>query len=169
MKKLKVMDAKNYDDAIGEIYRVAVRAIVCVNGKLLLIQSKRGEIKLPGGGQEPGETDIDTLIRETLEETGYHVIPSSIREYGEVEEKRRSSEGMLWHQINRYYFCDVEEEKDHCNYTEKEISKGFQQVWYSLEDTLSMMEVVLKKEAKEVWSQREYVVLKMIQEEGLVL
>lgn len=169
MKKLKVMDAKNYDDAIGEIYRVAVRAIVCVNGKLLLIQSKRGEIKLPGGGQEPGETDIDTLIRETLEETGYHVIPSSIREYGEVEEKRRSSEGMLWHQINRYYFCDVEEEQDHCNYTEKEKSKGFQQVWYSLEDILSMMEVVLKKEAKEVWSQREYVVLKMIQDEGLVL
>lgn len=163
------MDAKNYDDAIGEIYRVAVRAIVCVNGKLLLIQSKRGEIKLPGGGQEPGETDIDTLIRETLEETGYHVIPSSIREYGEVEEKRRSSEGMLWHQMNRYYFCDVEEEQDHCNYTEKEISKGFQQVWYSLEDTLSMMEDVLKKEAKEVWSQREYVVLKMIQDEGLVL
>lgn len=168
MKKLKVMDAKNYDDAIGEIYRVAVRAIVCVNGKLLLIQSKRGEIKLPGGGQESGETDIDTLIRETLEETGYHVIPSSIREYGEVEEKRRSSEGMLWHQMNRYYFCDVEEEQDHCNYTEKEKSKGFQQVWYSLEDTLSMMEVVLKKEAKEVWSQREYVVLKMIQDEGLI-
>ena len=86
-----------------------------------------------------------------------------------MEEKRRSSEGMLWHQINRYYFCDVEEEQDHCNYTEKEISKGFQQVWYSLEDTLSMMEVVLKKEAKELWSQREYVVLKMIQDEGLVL
>lgn len=168
MKKLKVMDAKNYDDAIGEIYRVAVRAIVCVNGKLLLIQSKRGEIKLPGGGQESGETDIDTLIRETLEETGYHVIPSSIREYGEVEEKRRSSEGMLWHQMNRYYFCDVEEEQDHCNYTENEKNKGFQQVWYSLEDTLSMMKDVLKKEAKEAWSQREYVVLKMIQDEGLI-
>lgn len=168
MKKLKVMDAKNYDDAIGEICRVAVRAVVSVNGKLLLIQSKRGEIKLPDGGQEPGENDIDTLIRETLEETGYHVIAESIREYGEIEEKRLSSEGMIWHQINRYYFCDVEEEQEHCNYTENEKSKGFQQVWYTPQEALRMMEDVLKKEKKEVWSQREYVVLRMMQDEGLL-
>lgn len=168
MKTLKVMDAKNYDDTIGEIYRVAVRAIISVNGKLLLIQSKYGEIKLPGGGQEPGEKDIDTLIRETLEETGYHVIPESIREYGEVEEKRRSSEGMLWHQINRYYFCSVEEQQDACNYSENEMKKGFHQVWYTPQEALGIMEDILKKENKEVWSQREYVVLKMMQDEGLL-
>ena len=169
MRNLKVMDAKNYDDVSGEIYRVAVRAIVCVNGKLLLIQSKDDEIKLPGGGQEAGESDIDTLIRETLEETGYHVIPASIREYGEVEEKRRSSEGMLWHQINRYYFCNVEELQDACNYSENEMKKGFRQVWYTPQEALDIMEEVLRREEKEPWNQREYVVLKMMQDEGVLL
>lgn len=163
------MDAKNYDDVTGEIYRVAVRAVVVKNGNVLFIQSKDDEIKLPGGGQEIGENDIDTLIRETLEETGYHVILSSIREYGEVEEKRRSSEGMLWHQINRYYFCNVEELQDACNYTENEIKKGFHQVWYTPQEALDIMGEVMRKEEKEPWSQREYVVLKMMLDDGLLL
>lgn len=168
MRKLKIMDAKNYDDVTGEIYRVAVRAVVVKDGNVLFIQSKYGEIKLPGGGQENDESDIETLIRETLEETGYHIIPASIQEYGEVEEKRRSSEGMLWHQINRYYFCAVEEQQDSCNYTENEMKKGFHQVWYTPQDALHKMEEVLKKAAKEPWNQREYVVLKMMQDEGMV-
>ena len=165
MKKLLVMDAKNYDPTMEEILRVAVRAITFVDGKLLMINSDFGELKFPGGGQENGESDEETLIRETLEETGYHVIPKSIRAFGEVEEKRLSvHEPMIWHQINRYYFCDVEKTHEECHYTENEKKYGFHQVLYSLEDAIRINEETLRKEGFHAWNQREYNVLRLIKE-----
>ena len=113
MEQLLVLDAHNYDEDLPEIYRVAVRGIIFKKGQLLLIQSNFEELKFPGGGQEKGESDIDTLVREVLEETGYHVIRESVKEFGEVVEKRLSvHEPMIWHQINRYYFCDIEDTQD---------------------------------------------------------
>lgn len=165
MKKILVMDAKNYDSALPEIYRVAVRGIIFVNGKLLLIRSKYGEVKFPGGGQEVGESDTDTLIRETLEETGYHVIPDSIREFGEVEEKRLSTkEPMIWHQINRYYFCEIDGRKDACQYTANEKRRGFRQVWHTLDEALQINEEMMRKEGILAYNKREFNVLKLLKE-----
>lgn len=165
MKKILVMDAKNYDMSFSEIYRVAVRGIIFVNKKLLLIRSNFGEVKFPGGGQENGENDFETLIRETLEETGYHVIADSIREFGEIEEKRLSTdEPMIWHQINRYYFCEIEEYKEECQYTENEKKYGFHQVWYSLDEAIQANQDMLCKEGVLAWNQREFNVLKLLKE-----
>ncbi len=165
MKKILVMDSKNYDTSLPEIYRVAVRGVIFYEGKLLLIRSKYGEVKFPGGGQENGENDQETLIRETLEETGYHVIPNSIREFGEVVEKRLSTkEPMIWHQVNRYYFCDIDGKKDECQYTENELRRGFQQVWHTLEEAIAINEELLEKEGKPAYQQREYQVLKLLKE-----
>ena len=167
MKKLLVMDAKNYDVSLPEIYRAAVRGIVFVDGKLLLIRSNFGEVKFPGGGQENGESDKETLVRETLEETGYHVIETSIRAFGEVEEKRLSThEPMIWHQINRYYFCEVEEKKEECHYTENEKKYGMHQVWCTLEEAIQINQEMLNKEGTLAWNQREYNVLKLLKEMG---
>lgn len=165
MKKLLVMDAKDYDPTMEEILRVAVRAITFIDGKLLMINSSFGELKFPGGGQEKGESDEETLIRETLEETGYHVIPESIRAFGEVEEKRLSvHEPKIWHQINRYYFCDVDSSYEECRYTESEKKYGFYRVLYSLDDAIRINEETLRKEGAHSWHQREYQVLKLIWE-----
>lgn len=166
MRKLLVLDAKNYDEALPEINRISVRSIIFMDGKLLLIQSKEGEVKLPGGGQEEGENDWDTLIRETAEETGYHVIPASIQEFGEVEEKRLSTkEPMIWHQINRYYLCEVENEQGDCQYSENEQKHGFRQVWLTLDEAIKLNEEMLQKEGIQAWNQREYTVFKMLKEE----
>lgn len=165
MKQILVMDAKNYDESLPEIYRVAVRGVIFVDGKLLLIESNFGEVKFPGGGIEEGEDEITALIRETLEETGFHVIPESIREFGEVVEKRLSvHEPMIWHQINRYYLCDVEEFQEECNYTENEKQYGFHQVWHTLDEALAINEEMLQREGRQAWNQREYNVLKMLKE-----
>ena len=165
MDKILVMDAKNYTSDMEEILRTAVRGIIFVDGRLLMINSSFGELKFPGGGQEPGETDEETLIRETLEETGYHVIPSSIRPFGEVDEKRLSThEPMIWHQISRYYFCDVERQQDECHYTESEKKYGFHQVWHTLDEAIRINEETLKKEGAHSWHRREYNVLKLIRE-----
>lgn len=165
MEKILIMDAKDYDPGLDEILRVAVRGIIFVHGKLLMINSSFGELKFPGGGQEDGEGDEATLIRETLEETGYHVIPDSIRPFGEVEEKRLSvHEDKIWHQINRYYFCDVDNAQDECHYTESEAKLGFHQVWHTLDDAITINEETLRKEGAHAWNQRELTVLKLIRE-----
>ena len=144
MKKILIMDEKDYSEDMEEMRRIAVRAVTFVDGKLLLIQNNRGELKLPGGGIEAGEDDPAALIREVKEETGYDVIPETIREFGEVEEKRLSKhEPMIWHQTNRLYFCDVHPVKGQCSYTEKERVRGYRQVAFSIDDAIEQNKKML--------------------------
>lgn len=49
MERILIMDEKNYSLDLEEIYRVAVRGIIFVDGKLLMIENDFGEAKLPGG------------------------------------------------------------------------------------------------------------------------
>ena len=165
MKRILIMDEMNYPPDLDEIYRVAVRWIIFVEGKLLLIESDSGELKLPGGGIEHGEDDCQALVREVKEETGYDVIPDTIEPFGEIEEKRLSVlEDRLWHQISRLYFCKVHPVKGQCNYSENEIKSGFRQVLYSIEDALEKSKGVLEKDGVQTWNQREYKTLLLIRD-----
>lgn len=165
MEKILVMDEHNYDDDLSEILRVAIRGIIFIDGKLLMIEDSFGEVKLPGGGMEPGEDDYQALIREVKEETGYDVIPESIKPFGEIEEKRLSvNEPMIWHQINRLYFCSVYPEQGQCEYSENEKKYGFHQVLYTIEEALKVNERMLDNEGLQAWNQREYKTLLLIKE-----
>jgi len=163
VKKLLVMDAKNYPPGMEEIYRVAVRGIIFINGKLLMIENSFGEAKLPGGGIEGDEDDYTALLREVKEETGFDVIPESIVPFGEIEEKRLSvKEPMIWHQFSRLYFCEVYPGQGTCEYTENEKKYGFRQVLYTLEEALEKNYAMLEREGKQAWNQREYETLQLI-------
>lgn len=158
MKKLLVLDEKNYDESLEEMYRTAVRGIIFKDGKLLMIESAGGELKFPGGGMEENEDDIETLIRETLEETGFAVVPETVMEFGEIEEKRLALyENKIWHQINRYYFCKVGEKQSECGYSENEKAHGFKPVWYTLDEAY-------RKNCERAWNEREYHALRLIKE-----
>ena len=165
MKRILIMDEMNYPSGLGEIYRVAVRGIIIFEGKLLMIESDSGELKLPGGGIDYGEDDCQALVREVKEETGYDVIPNTIEPFGEIEEKRLSiREPKLWHQISRLYFCKVNPTKGQCNYTEDEIKRGFRPVLYSIEDALEKCKSVLERDGVQAWNQREYKTLLLIRD-----
>lgn len=165
MDKILVMDEHNYEDGLEEIFRVSVRGIIFVDGKLLMIEDSFGEVKLPGGGMEPGEEDYQVLIREVKEETGYDVILESIKPFGEIEEKRLSvHEPMIWHQTNRLYFCDVYPWKGQCEYSENEKKYGFRQVFYTVEEALEKNKKMLENEGRQAWNQREYRTLLLIQD-----
>jgi 8-oxo-dGTP pyrophosphatase MutT (NUDIX family) len=58
-----------------------VVALAHISGrKLLLVRSQgKNAFYLPGGKPEPGESDLDTLLREINEELGCAVDPSTIR------------------------------------------------------------------------------------------
>lgn len=165
MKRLLLMDARDYDPGLPEIRRVAVRGIIRAQEKMLFTQDAFGVLKLPGGGQEPGEDDLETLIREVAEETGYRVIPSSAVPFGYIEEKRKSRhENMIWHQFNRLYFCRVEAEQGTCRYSENEKRRGMHFVAYTLEEAIAVNEKTLTAEGRQAWNQREYNSLLLIRE-----
>ena len=62
--------------------RVAVRAVVVVRGRVLLVNAYPGEVSdlwvPPGGGAEAGVGLHDNLVREVREETGLHVRPGRL-------------------------------------------------------------------------------------------
>ena len=165
MKKILVMDEENYDPDLPEIYRLSVRGIIFLDGKLLMIEDDFGEVKLPGGGIDEGEDDYQALIREVKEETGYNVVKESVVPFGEIEEKRLSvHEPMIWHQISRLYFCNVYSEQGECEYTENEKKYGFKQVWYTLDEAIEKNKSMLEKEGRRAWNQREYKTLLLIKD-----
>lgn len=165
MEKILIMDEKNYSPDLEEIYRVAVRGIIFIDGKLLMIEDEFGEVKLPGGGVDNTEDDYQALVREVKEETGYDVILETMIPFGEIEERRLSIyEPMIWHQISRLYFCHVYPKKGICNYTEDEKKYGFKQVLYTLNEALEKNRIMLEKEGKQTWNQREYKTLLLIQD-----
>lgn len=165
MERILVMDAKNYDPNLEEIYRVAVRGIIFIDGKLLMTEDKYGEVKLPGGGIDPGEDDVQALVREVKEETGYDVKVDTIVPFGEIEEKRLSvHEQMIWHQFSRLYFCEVYSEPGACDYTENEKKYGFRQVLYTLEEAIEKNREMLGDEDERAWNCREYRTLLLLKE-----
>lgn len=52
--------------------RGAYGIIVGRDGHLLLVD-ERGELQLPGGGIDPGESPVQALHREVMEETGWRI------------------------------------------------------------------------------------------------
>ena len=113
MRILFDMDAKNYDPRGRAFVRPSVRGIILREGKVAMVHSLQYDYyKFPGGGMEPGETQLDTLIREVREESGLQVLPESVREYGVVPRKEKSDrvqEYEYFDQDNFYYLCEAAE------------------------------------------------------------
>jgi len=63
-----------YRDRRG-VYAIIVGADGC-----LLLVDESGELQLPGGGIEPGESALQALHREVMEETGWRIEP--VRRFG---------------------------------------------------------------------------------------
>lgn len=111
MRLLFNLDSKDYTKAENVFSRPSVRAIIIKDGKVAMVHSlKYDYYKFPGGGIEPGETQRQTLVRETLEEASLVVIPNTIREYGNVHRFSKSDQESvdIFVQDNFYYLCDVE-------------------------------------------------------------
>jgi len=56
------------------------------DGKILSTRSRGKDVYyIPGGKREPGEADVDTLIREIDEELAVTIIPATARHFGTFE------------------------------------------------------------------------------------
>ncbi len=66
--------------------RVTVAAVIEDDGKYLMVEEDiYGEkiLNQPAGHLEPGETLIDAAVRETLEETGWHIKVDHLIEFSQ--------------------------------------------------------------------------------------
>ena len=86
--------------------RNSAKAIVLNDGKILVNKciSRFGDYyALPGGGQRSGETLMEAVKRELLEETGYAVEP--LRLSGIYERISEGRDEGLCHKIYFIFFC----------------------------------------------------------------
>lgn len=164
MKKLLVLNQRDYemDMPVKEVY--TVRAIIWRDGMLAMQQDARGEYKIPGGGMEAGETCEETLAREVLEETGLTVKMDSIEELGEIEEIRRDifDKKIIFHRHTYFYSCKVEEEEQALHMTESEREKGFHLAWATPFDIYETN----KNIPRDAWDIRDTEFIKMIVDRG---
>ncbi len=168
MRKLFELDKKNYTNNDQMINRIAVRAIIYEKPFLYMVQSKKfQEYKFPGGGQNPGESLIDTLKRETLEESGIK-IQDNMTLYGYVIEKRKSfhEKDTVFHMTSYYYLCQLKEQSTYRHLDPYEIEFGYDIHKVHIDDAIKQNEqLILKDISQYSWVTRELQVLKMIKDE----
>jgi len=85
--------------------RLAVRAIILVRGRLLLVNAWPGRTDLwcaPGGGVEAGASLPDNLAREVHEETGLAIAVGAPCLVNEFHDPAGS-----FHQVDLYFRCTV--------------------------------------------------------------
>ncbi len=126
MRLLFELNTGDFDPNGTAFVRPSVRAIIRQEGKVAMVYSKKYDYyKFPGGGMNPGETQQETLIRETLEEAGLAVVPSSVLEYGYVHRVQKDTREDMFIQDNYYYLCDTLPERQNQSLDDYEAEECF--------------------------------------------
>lgn len=94
------------------VLRNLARALIIRRNEILMVckQTADGASRryaLPGGGQQPGESLTQTLLRECLEEIGTQVEIDALVHVAEVEKAAPRGAGHLRHQVEFVFRCRV--------------------------------------------------------------
>lgn len=171
MRLLFDMDRKDYDPAGKAFVRPSVRSIILREGKVAMVHSlKYDYYKFPGGGMEKGETQIQTLIRETGEESGLAVIPESIREFGYVHRVQKSDRDDCEYfvQDNYYYLCEAEPESGSQTLDDYEAEEHFTLEFVTPEKAIYVNRYVPHGPKDQQMLEREARVLELLMQENRI-
>ncbi len=149
-----------------EIKRLAARAVIVIDGKILLIKTNKGDYKFPGGGLEVGELAIVALKREVLEETGYKV--SAVRELiimATSTKPDQFEENTVFKEESHYYICEIDTEQRHRQVLDDyEQELDFTAQFVALQDALDSNVKLLEKNPVDLnpWVARDTEALKIL-------
>lgn len=171
MRLLFEIDTKDYNPNGTAIVRNSARCIAVKDGKVAMVHSvKYNYYKFPGGGIEENESKEETVIRETLEETGLRVIPQSVKEFGYVHRIQRDdiSKADCFIQDNYYYLCDVENCVETQNLDDYESDENFTLEYIEPSRAIQINRTADHGLADLVMIERESRVLEILLDEGVV-
>ena len=170
IRTIKIFDDKNYQSEWKKYKRDSARAIIFCDSKLVMVKSdKFGEYKFPGGGIDSNETHIDALIRETKEETGLHIIPATIREYGKTLILRKGlNNNEIFEQESFYYECEIDTDNRSLPKLDSgyETEYAYKLVFASLDEAITANEKLLNM-PEIPWVQRDLAVLYELKERAI--
>lgn len=172
MRLLFDLDMKDYAPDSAAFVRPSVRAIIIKEGTVAMVHSlKYDYYKFPGGGMEPGESQIDSLIRETREEAGLIVIPESVQEYGYVHRVQKSDRDTTFGrfiQDNYYYLCSAEDTISSQELDDYEAEEHFTLEYVLPETAIHTNRTVDHGPKDQLMLEREALVLEYLQKEGIL-
>jgi len=168
MRTLFTIDCKDYDPNLPRLARPSVRAILLRGDTVAMVYSRRHRYyKFPGGGIEPGESQLAALLREVREESGLTVLPDSVKEYGCVLRMLLSNDRQhIFTQQNYYYLCDAEPTAGRQSLDAYEAAEGYTLRWVHPLDAIEANLAATVKPFEQSMLEREAHVLAQLLEEG---
>jgi 8-oxo-dGTP pyrophosphatase MutT (NUDIX family) len=156
--------------AVDVVRRRAVKAVVEVDGRLLMLRSRSGgDYKFPGGGADPGEDDDATLARELDEECGRDVLEVGrlalvvIERHPDLERP-----DAVFEMESRYYDATVGPTVRPPRLTGGEQSVGLHAEWVGWDHAVDAGRAALARGGHPSWVGRELQVLQFLaRERGL--
>ena len=157
---------------VGErrvFHREAVRGLVGRNGRLLLIRTKEGDLKFPGGGIEEKESHEEALKREILEEAGLEV-EEVLDLVGKVTERRvdKYDAGTIFEMVSWYYRCEGIGEMGMQQLSGYEAELEFRPEWMELREAYLRNLALFSDSFPSRWMERETEVMRILLGEGLL-
>lgn len=120
----------------GKLFEKA-RAVIVENGKVLILFNpiKQG-YTVPGGGVDPGETVLQAVVREAMEESGYLVEPIKeifSRKYDVP--MQFNGEKFISHRVEYFYLCKIKDLSEaNANGIEGEFDCQIEKQWRDFDD-----------------------------------
>jgi 8-oxo-dGTP pyrophosphatase MutT (NUDIX family) len=157
-----------YDEGLPAGGRVlerrAVKGIAVRGRQVLLLRARTGALKFPGGGVEPGESDLDCLRRELDEECGAPLVAVGTV-LGDVVQLARPREPDfdVFRMVSRYVHCTVGEPSGMLRLDEYEQRLGLAPVWVDVARAVDACERLLATGIDVPrWLERELAVLRRL-------
>lgn len=167
MRLLFTLDSGDYDPAGTAFVRPSARGILIRRGKAAMLYSRKyNYYAFPGGGIEPGESEIQALLREVREETGLLALPESVREYGRVHREQKGTREARFVQENYYYFFQAQEQPALQRLTREEAEEGFSLEWVAPEKAIAANRGGVHGPKDPFMLEREARVLELLVQEG---